>query len=490
MIEQLLPEVMDVDHLTDREQREVMVVKHDAVLGPIERFIRRAFVWAIVTRSSDVHIEGRGDKNSPTVHVHIRSPKGMVNMEYHGDHGRHFESKLFAVTGTPQGGSTGMTVSTRFSMALPATYARKHGLTPREDNPYAIDMRVEYIKTFDGFCFICRLLDQQRTPALDELNLSYTLLHAIKSAAEEPSGLILASGPTGSGKTTLLNAVLGYLNDGQRSIVTIENPVEVRLRGAGPIKQLQTQGEFTFARALRSTLRADPDVILIGEIRDEETMRIAIEASKTGHLVLSTVHANNAHETIARLVDLGADPLNIADSLKLVLAQRLIPTYAGSLHERTLTHDEVSWLTLNGMPGKTKILEVDSHEKTGKVAMIEAIQMDDRMKQIIRAGNMDPTALYRVAKDQSQYESLASAGVRGIESSHCKLKDCMVSLESNTDAQTNPNMRIRLASEHNVSLSEVAAAIDATYVSRDNKGGDSVEKILSKRKGGLCVAAV
>ena len=121
--------------------------------------------------------------------------------------------------------------------------------------------------------------------------------------------------------------------------------------------------------------------------------------------------------------------------------------------------------------------------------MIEAIQMDDRMKQIIRAGNMDPTALYRVAKDQAQYESLASAGVRGIEASHCKLKDCMVSLESNTDAQANPNLRIRLASEYKVSLSEVAAAIDASYVSRDNKGGDSVDKILSKRRSGLCIAA-
>lgn len=488
MIEDLLPEVMDIDQLSDREQREVMVVKHDAVLGPIEKFIRRAFVWAIVTRSSDVHIEGRGDKNSPNVHVHIRSPKGMVNMEYQGDHGRHFESKLFAVTGTPQGGSTGMTVSTRFSMALPAEYAKKHGLLPREDNPYAIDMRVEYIKTFDGFCFICRLLDQQRTPALDELNLSYTLLHAIKSAAEEPSGLILASGPTGSGKTTLLNAVLGYLNDGQRSIVTIENPVEVRLRGAGPIKQLQTQGEFTFARALRSTLRADPDVILIGEIRDQETMKIAIEASKTGHLVLSTVHANNAHETISRLVGLGADPMNIADQLKLVLAQRLIPTYAGEVRERSLSHDEMSWLALNGISNRTKIWEVDSHEKTGKVSMIEAIQMDDRVKQIIRAGNMDPTALYRAAKDQSQYESLASAGVRGIESSNCKLKDCMVSLETNTDAQANPNMRIRLADEHGISLTEVATAIDATFLSRD-KGGDSLEKILNKKGGSLCAVA-
>ncbi len=114
--------------------------------------------------------------------------------------------------------------------------------------------------------------------------------------------------------------------------------------------------------------------------------------------------------------------------------------------------------------------------------------MDDRVKQIIRAGNMDPTALYRAAKDQAQYESLASAGVRGIESSNCKLKDCMISLETNTDAQANPNMRIRLADEYGISLTEVATAIDVTYLSRD-KGGESLEKILNKKKGSLCVVA-
>lgn len=125
MLDQLLTEFNDLDDLPDKDQRAVMVVKHDHTYGAIERFIRRVFVYAIVTKSSDVHIEGRGDRNTPSVFIHVRAPKGMINMSYEGDHGKHFETKLFGVTGTPQGGSTGVTISTRFSMALPASYARK-----------------------------------------------------------------------------------------------------------------------------------------------------------------------------------------------------------------------------------------------------------------------------------------------------------------------------------------------------------------------------
>ena len=166
---------------------------------------------------------------------------------------------------------------------------------------------------------------------LHELGLLYSLLRAIKQAVNEPSGLILVSGPTGSGKTTLLNAVLGYLNNGQRSILTIENPVEFRLTGEGPIKQVQVQGDITFARALRAGLRCDPDIILIGEIRDEETMEIALQAAQTGHLVLATIHANSGAETISRALDLTVDKrrdaYRLAETLKFVMAQRLLDKY-------------------------------------------------------------------------------------------------------------------------------------------------------------------
>ncbi len=464
MLENWLLEVNDINDLSPAERDKIMVVK----TTHIEQFMRRLFVWAIVTRSSDVHIEGRGGERNPTVYLHVRTPKGMVNFVYTGSHGEHFQEKMFSLTGTPQGGSTGAAISTRFSMELPAHYARKYGLNPKENAPYAIDLRVEYARTFDGFSFVARLLDQQRAPTLHELNLPYALLDTLLKTLEEPSGLILTSGPTGSGKTTLLNAMLGHLNDGKRSIATIENPVEYRLHGEGPIKQFQVRGEFTFGRALRSILRKDPDVIMVGEIRDEETMDIALKASQTGHMVLSTVHANSAHETISRLRKLNADPYSVAEALKLVVAQRLMNRYEGEFSTRALNRAEKDWLRINGMGWRDSIREITSDNKHGKVGLIEAVVMDAPIKQLIRSGNADSTALYRLAKDQVQYESLASAGLRAVETWGCHLKDCMMTLESNADAEMHPNRRIVLAKTYGLSLAQISAAMDASMLARDH----------------------
>ena len=143
--------------------------------------------------------------------------------------------------------------------------------------------------------------------------------------ATQPHGLFLVVGPTGSGKTTTLHAVLSELNVPERKIWTAEDPVEITQDGLQQV-QVQSKINFTFAMAMRAFLRADPDVILIGEMRDRETANIGIEASLTGHLVLSTLHTNSAAETITRLLDLGLDPINFSDALLGVLAQRLMRT--------------------------------------------------------------------------------------------------------------------------------------------------------------------
>ena len=140
-----------------------------------------------------------------------------------------------------------------------------------------------------------------------------------------PHGLFLVVGPTGSGKTTTLHAVLGHINKPERKIWTAEDPVEITQPGLQQV-QMIPKIDFTFATAMRAFLRADPDVILIGEMRDEETASIGVEASLTGHLVLSTLHTNSAPETITRLLDLGLDPVNFSDALLGVLAQRLMRT--------------------------------------------------------------------------------------------------------------------------------------------------------------------
>jgi len=187
-----------------------------------------------------------------------------------------------------------------------------------------IELRVATVPTQGGNeDVVMRILTASEPIPLDKLGMVDRNLREIKSAAEKPYGLILCVGPTGSGKTTTLHSLLGYINRPERKIWTAEDPVEITQYG---LRQVQVQPKigFTFAQAMRAFLRADPDVIMVGEMRDEETAETGIEASLTGHLVFSTLHTNSAVETVIRLLDMGLDPFNFADALLAVLAQRLV----------------------------------------------------------------------------------------------------------------------------------------------------------------------
>jgi len=187
-----------------------------------------------------------------------------------------------------------------------------------------IELRVATVPTQGGNeDVVMRILAASEPIPIDKLGMLERNLKETKAAAEKPYGLILVVGPTGSGKTTTLHSVLGYINKPERKIWTAEDPVEITQYG---LRQVQVQPKigFTFAGAMRAFLRADPDVVMVGEMRDEETAETGIEASLTGHLVFSTLHTNSAVETVIRLLDMGLDPFNFADALLCVLAQRLV----------------------------------------------------------------------------------------------------------------------------------------------------------------------
>jgi type II secretory ATPase GspE/PulE/Tfp pilus assembly ATPase PilB-like protein len=187
-----------------------------------------------------------------------------------------------------------------------------------------IDLRMATVPTVGGNeDVVLRLLGSADVFPLAQLGLSERNLRELKAIVEKPYGLILCVGPTGAGKTTSMHAVLGHLNTPGRKIWTAEDPVEIIQDG---LRQVQVRPKigYTFAAAMRAMLRADPDVIMVGEMRDVETAHLAVEASLTGHLVLSTLHTNSAVETIVRLLDLGLNPFNFADALLGVLAQRLV----------------------------------------------------------------------------------------------------------------------------------------------------------------------
>ena len=192
-----------------------------------------------------------------------------------------------------------------------------------------IELRVAMIPTANGLeDAVLRILASSRPMPLDSLGMSPHNLAHLKKAIERPYGMVLCVGPTGSGKTTTLHSALNFINTPERKIWTAEDPVEITQAGLRQV-QVNPKIDWTFAKALRAFLRADPDVIMVGEIRDNETAQIAVESSLTGHLVLSTLHTNSAPETITRLLDMGMDPFNFADALLAVLAQRLVRRICG-----------------------------------------------------------------------------------------------------------------------------------------------------------------
>ncbi|MDP2689906.1 MAG: ATPase, T2SS/T4P/T4SS family, partial [Deltaproteobacteria bacterium] len=187
-----------------------------------------------------------------------------------------------------------------------------------------IDVRVSIIPTTHGERIVLRLLDRAgEIISLEKLGLSPARVAEMRSLLARNSGIILVTGPTGSGKTTTLYSAINSINSTKRNIITIEDPVEYQLKGIGQVHVNPRIG-LTFASGLRSILRQDPDIIMVGEIRDRETAEIAIQASLTGHLVLSTLHTNDTASAVARLVDMGVEPYLVATSLSAILAQRLV----------------------------------------------------------------------------------------------------------------------------------------------------------------------
>lgn len=190
-----------------------------------------------------------------------------------------------------------------------------------------VDFRVSTFPTYYGEKVVMRLLDQGKgIKTLDEMGLSESNIKLIRKALALPYGLILISGPTGSGKSTTLYSMLHEVDRDHKNVLSLEDPVEYNMEGVSQ-SQIHPEIDYTFATGLRTTLRQDPDIIMVGEIRDKETAQLAIQAALTGHLVFSTIHTNNAIGVIPRLIDMGVDPYLIAPTLALTMAQRLVRTF-------------------------------------------------------------------------------------------------------------------------------------------------------------------
>jgi len=279
-----------------------------------------------------------------------------------------------------------------------------------------VDIRVSVIPMLHGEAVVMRLLRQDiMLRGMKELGMDRRELDCFQRVLQMPHGIILVTGPTGSGKTSTLYTALNEINDAVRKIITIEDPVEYQLKGVNQI-QVSEKAGLTFARGLRSILRHDPDVILIGEIRDAETAQIAVQASLTGHLVFSTLHTNDAPGAVTRLVDMGVEPYLVTSSLEAVLAQRLVRVLCKHCRQPDDSPTAQAFKSQVGIPANTTIYrsvgcrECRNTGFHGRQAIFEWMNADNEIRQLILKSAS--TDLVRDAARRGGMRTLAEDGWR------------------------------------------------------------------------------
>ncbi len=338
--------------------------------APVVKLVNGLLEQAVETRASDIHIEPEEE---------------VLNVKYRVDGvlqtGHRLDKNLRAL------------VSSRIKIMSGLDIAEKRlpqdGHIRQKIQGRVVDFRVSTLPVIGGESVVLRVLDRRSGEVpLEKLGFLADMKSAFEGALESPNGIILVTGPTGSGKTTTLYAALRRLADGTMKILTIEDPVEFPLKG---VMQMEVKHKIglDFAAGLRSAMRQDPDVILVGEIRDRETAEVAVQASLTGHLVLATLHTNDAPSAVTRLVDMGIEPFLISASLTAVLAQRLIRRVCPNCQERIQPPESLlKSFDIHSPNGATFMRgrgcrECGQTGYRGRVGMYEFLQVTDDLRPLI-----------------------------------------------------------------------------------------------------------
>ena len=310
---------------------------------------------------------------------------------------------------------------------------------------HELDLRVSTIPTVHGESIVMRVLDRESIRlSLPDMGFSADTLKRYQELLASPHGVLLVTGPTGSGKTTTLYASLASLDSDSLKIITVEDPVEYQLQGVNQI-QVQSQIELNFARALRSILRQDPDIIMIGEMRDTETAQIGVQSALTGHLVLSTLHTNTAAGAITRLEDMGVERYLITSSVNGVLAQRLVRTLC--VHCKTsveLTDDAVAQYGLGPFLTERPVQVYQSvgcshcmeTGYAGRTSIHELFALDDEMHRVIMGG-ADATVLHATARNQGMI-TLYEDGLRKVVAGVTSLEEVLRVTQDQSEMEASP----------------------------------------------------
>lgn len=277
-----------------------------------------------------------------------------------------------------------------------------------------VDARISVIPTIWGEKVVVRILNEQAMPlSIEKLGLNEAQTKILYETLNRPQGMILVTGPTGSGKTVTLYSCLNYLNEASRNIATAEDPVEIYLKGVNQLQVNPTIG-LTFAEALRAFLRQDPDVLMVGEVRDYETADIAIKSAQTGHLLLSTLHTNSAPESLARLLNMGVEPYNIASTVKLVISQRLVRKLCHCKVEDVVDSHYLESLGFSPMQAASRIYRANGCSECqggyrGRIGLFEVMPVSSRVEQMILEGATTPDI--RAQIEREGVKTLRQSGV-------------------------------------------------------------------------------
>jgi len=294
--------IPDASEFAGKDKKDLKELAQDL---PVIRIVDALLEYAVLENASDIHFEPL---------------EKSVLLRY------RIDGILRDVMTLPKNAQTGITARIKIlaNLKLDEHRVPQDGRFKIESDNYKVAFRVSCIPVYDGEKIVLRLLNEGGTIlTLEELGFQKSAYDIVKENIKKPNGMLLVTGPTGSGKTTTLYTILNILNSPEVNIATVEDPVEYRMQRINQ-SQINTKIDFTFAAGLRSLLRQDPDIIMVGEIRDLETAEIAIHAAMTGHLVLSTLHTNSATATIPRLLDMGIASFLVASTTNIIIAQRLV----------------------------------------------------------------------------------------------------------------------------------------------------------------------
>ena len=388
----------------------------DSTVSPVVRLVETVIFTALERRASDIHIEARDTEVAVKYRIdgvlqHAMQP---IAKEWHStvlSRIKVLSDLDIAERRVPQDGRFRVKYKGRF-----------------------IDLRVSIMPASHGEDAVLRVLDKEtlsekfQSLSLDVVGFSDLEVRRFRRYIREPYGMVLVTGPTGSGKTTTLYAAINEIKTDEDKIVTIEDPVEYQLKGITQIPVNEKKG-LTFARGLRSILRHDPDKIMVGEIRDQETAQIAIQSALTGHLVFTTVHANNVTDVIGRFINMGGEPYNFVSALNCIMAQRLVRVICPNCKRQKIYSpaelkdaglDPVVWASIALSEG-AGCLECSGTGYHGRTAICELLDLTDRIREMI-VDRRPTSEIKRIAREEGMI-TLRESGLAKIRAGITTLKE-------------------------------------------------------------------